>query len=218
MSFRFSIIIFLLLLPSAGWAQQYAIADITSKADNVLIQNLGRRQLNYCTFDDHSFYGYKKGKHIHYKVFDKQGKTKKHFVSATLRYNFMMPYPACKWLDTVKGTITIVLDSMLGLSNQPDTRFIPETAITGAPCDFIPLQDVLNIAKEEKIQGSIVPPYTYLSYNDSSKQYEWIVLRTLWNKHNNNDRLPTQDDMIVINAANGAVITHRVVPYAPHIR
>lgn len=206
-------IILLITFPVPTYGQQYAIEEIGNRGDSLLKAALGNLY-DYAHLDSGSYYGYKrKGKLSYQYLFEKAHHKNSQFTGATLIYQLTMPYPDCKLADTVKGTIYIALDTLLLSTTPPDVSFIPPFVLNNEKCSFINRDSAITIAMNDHIKLGVTKPYAFIRYKPEEKRFVWIVKSTLWDDMDFNNENHTKQDTVEIDATNGTVAIHKIVPY-----
>jgi hypothetical protein len=139
----------LLLLPALTKAQRYTRAEIKHAADSLLRTFVREDMFVRCQSDlvNESIIAYsytnKKGKICWGDIPEQVNtRTKGRFLSTTIRYTMIYPYPKCPICDVVKGRIYINLTRWLEMGKAPDITFIPDyvwendTCKPGTPITF----------------------------------------------------------------------------------
>lgn len=215
-----NILFLIVLIPSLCFGRYYKTKEILAKSDSILEAKAGHRFIPYYKLSKGSYYEYVNSKKkSFFRPLLKKKTCHLGLKSIYVKYDFMMPYPACKWYDTIRGSVIIELgiDSELTLTKEPEINFIPDFAEQNYPCNFISMDSAITIAQADSMKSGVTPPYAYVKYYMPKKRWVWVVLRTIWNNEDFNNDKPTKDDMVIIDAVNAWVLEHKVIPFAPHI-
>jgi len=218
---RFIFFFFLIvLIPNLCYGRYYKTKEIVAKSDSILEEAIGHRFFPYCKVDNGSYYEYVNGKKkAFYKPLLKKKKCHLGLKAIYVKYNFEMPYPLCKWYDTIRGSVVVELgiDSEISLQNEPKIDFIPDFVEQNYPCNFISQDSAIAIALTDSMKSGVTPPYAYIKYYPAKKRWVWVVLRTMWNNEDFTNDKATKDDMVIVDAEKAKILEHKIIPFAPHV-
>ena len=162
----------ILLRGNFTYSQTYQTRVILNRSDSLLKVNLGEKLFSYCKFDSNTYYEYKNafGK-THWKKLLISSKTKGNFVSTDIEYKFKFP---CPQEDSLKGNISVFLDSNLKLRQKIVFDFIPKFLLHDSVCQFISKSEVLEIASKQNLKKGIKDIKCFFSCDKNSSIHKWI--------------------------------------------
>jgi len=205
-----------LFLTTLLFGQSYKTNFIISKADSILKSQLGDTLFSYVKYDTDTYYEYKSiwGK-TNLERLNKYKKTKGKFIKVDVRWFVEIPFPNCPEFDTIKGSTSFRLDSLLRPIEKPHLDFIPDIYWTKKNCNLISKETAIQIAKNEKLEEGIEPLSGKLEYDKKVKSFIWEISNYLTRMRIFKNRDSGQVEIVKIDASTGKITNHDVYIYGP---
>jgi hypothetical protein len=205
-----------LFLTTLLFGQSYKTNFIISKADSILKSQLGDTLFSYVKYDTDTYYEYKSiwGK-TNLERLNKYKKTKGKFIKVDVRWFVEIPFPNCPEFETIKGSTSFRLDSLLRPIEKPHLDFIPDIYWTKKNCNLISKETAIQIAKNEKLEEGIEPLSGKLEYDKKVKSFIWEISNYLTRMRIFKNRDSGQVEIVKIDASTGKITNHDVFIYGP---
>ena len=205
-----------MFLTTLLFGQNYKTNFIISKADSILKSQLGDTLFSYVKYDTDTYYEYKSiwGK-TNLERLNKYKKTKGKFIKVDVRWFVEIPFPNCPEFDTIKGSTSFRLDSLLRPIEKPHLDFIPDIYWTKKNCNLISKETAIQIAKNEKLEEGIEPLSGKLEYDKKVKSFIWEISNYLTRMRIFKNRDSGQVEIVKIDASTGKITNHDVYIYGP---
>jgi hypothetical protein len=184
--------------------QTYDTKMIIAKADSILKQRVGDTLYQYFKYDKNSYYEYQGFKNeSNWKALVKGKKTKGKFVNTDVR--FYLDYP---FVNGIRGTAHIQLNSDLNLVGSIPLDFVPEFLLKNKKCDFMSKEKALEIAKDSLKYKGIDKMESYLEYESKYKRYVYTIHNILTKQTDSNGRNSGESETLKIDAITGKILDH----------